>query len=191
MPVGLVGGIVGLSMAPALVLLLRRGDDLTATIVAGIVLGGSAVALAVVDPAASVLASSPIPLLHRWGTRVGVIAALVMVAWVPVLTAVVLRDPLSVGRVGDRLGELLAVTGLGAAAGAYADRRYLSATAATVVGPMAVLVVSSMAYRFPSLPTVGGRGDGARWAAMGAAAWCAALWERRDPLGFARPRRPR
>jgi hypothetical protein len=183
-----IGGVIALSVAPALIVLVRGGERLDQAVVAAVVVGSAATALASVDPAAEILAPAPTPLVSRWGARLATITAVTALAWVVVLAAVGWRDPQAMGRLGDRLGELTAVAGLSAAGGAYADRRRLSVAAAALTGPMGALVVSTMAYRFPDLPTIGADGDGSTWAVLAAVAWAVALWERRDPYGFARPR---
>jgi hypothetical protein len=64
-------------------------------------------------------------------------------------------------------------------------------TAAALVGPLAVLTVAVLEYRFPSLPTMGGRGDAGAWGVVAATGWALAWWESRDLYGFARRRRAR
>jgi hypothetical protein len=191
LPATLLGPIVALSVAPAIVVLARGGEQLGQAVVAALVIGGGAAALAALDPAAAILGGVPVPLVRRWAFRLGVIAACTAMVWTAVLVPVLWRDHRALADLGDRIGELAVVAGLSAAAGASADRRGQSVTSAALIGPIAVLVVSSLAQRYPALPTIGGRGDGATWATLAAAAWASALWERRDPYGFAARRRDR
>jgi hypothetical protein len=184
-----VGGVLALSVAPAILTLARGGEELSMAVIAAVVIGSSIFAMASADPAGELLGASPVSLVRRRIDRLGVLSTAIALVWGVVLAIMLWRDPGAASPATDRVAELLAVGGLSALAGASADRRGLSVTSATTVGPMAVLTITTLAYRFPTLPSVGARGDADVWLVVAAVAWAAALWESRDLYGFAR-RRP-
>jgi hypothetical protein len=157
-------------------------------VVAAVVIGASVAALAADDGAGNVVAATPVSLARRRGLRLLVLGLVAGMVWALVAALVLSRDPHAADRVVDRLAELAAVSGLSAAAGAAADRRDLPVAPAAVIGPMTALIVSSFAYRFTELPTVGGRGDAAAWSTIAVLAWAGAAWESRDLYGFAHRR---
>jgi hypothetical protein len=189
LPVGLVGAALALSVAPAVLTLARGGEELSAVVLAAIVIGAAALTWTSADAAGELLASTPASLLRRRAARLAVLTGATLLVWGVVLLAVVSRDPGATTPELDRLAELAAVGGLSVAAGAAADRRVLSVTSAAIVGPLCVLTISALEYRFPSLPALGTRGDTAAWGVIAAAGWLVALWESRDLYGFA-VRRP-
>ena len=185
------GAVVALSVLPGVATLVRGGDELGAAVVAAIVIGGSVPAFASDDDARDLLAPVPARLVRRWADRLGVLCGATVGVWAVVLAWALVRDPGAAAPAGDRIALLAAVTGLSAAGGAGADRRGSSVAAAALTGPLAVLLLTTFAYRSPDLPSVVGEGDATTWAVVGAVAWAWAVWERRDPYGFAARRRPR
>jgi hypothetical protein len=180
---------VALSVAPATIAVATGNDELSMAVVAAVVIGGAVAAFAADDVAGNVVAATPASLARRRGRRLAVLGLFAGVIWALVAVAVLWRDPHAADRVADRLAELAAISGLSAAAGASADRRDLPVVPAAVVGPMTALLMSSFAYRFPQLPTIGGSGDAGAWTLIAALGWGAAAWESRDLYGFA-VRRP-
>jgi hypothetical protein len=183
--------VVALSVLPAVLTLVRGGDDLRAAVVAAVVIGGSVTALAADDDARDVLAPVPRALAWRWADRLGLLVGATGLVWAVVLGWSLLRDPAATAPAADRTALLVAVSGLSAAGGAAADRRGGAVAPAALAGPLVVLLLSSFAYRYPELPTVVGQDDAVTWALMGSAGWAWARWERRDPYGFAARHRSR
>ena len=183
-----MAGVLGLSVAPAVIALAAGKEELSAAVVAAVVIGAGALALAAEDEAGNVLAAVPVTLARRRGLRLAVLALAAVVTWGVVLAAVLQRDPHAAGRVVDRLAETAAVSGIGFALASSAYRRDRAVAPASLLGPLAVLVISAFAYRYPDLPAIGTAGNAGRWATIAGIGWLAAAWECRDLYGLARRR---
>jgi hypothetical protein len=184
LPLPSIGGIVLLVVAPTLVTVMRSGDDLMLASTAAAVVGGSGLAYAVDDDAAVVLAASPIPLVVRRAIRILAATALVAIGWTLVVVAGWSTDLLAGLPTADLAVETVTAAGVGVAAAGWITRDGTpdrAGLAGTTTGVVLMLVITSLAMRYPWLPALGQPQNHARWWWVAGAAWVIAWWTARDP----------
>jgi hypothetical protein len=182
-PAGLVAGVLGLAIAPAVVTVAKGGSELGAALVAACVIGGAVAAFAATEPVQEIASAAAFSAIWRLGLRLVALASGVVIAaaFVAVIThrsdASALDDP------SARLAELAATSGLALAAASIGTRRGWEAATlgGAVFGPLCVLTASAFAYRFDWLPSIGIAADASRWWQVAAVAWITAAWASRDP----------
>ncbi len=183
LPVGLLGGLVGLAVLPPGFVVLSGGPDFFGAVVASSLIGAAAVALAVEDPAGETLSASPTSLGRRRVLRLVTLAGTLAATWGVVLTMVALARPATSTVLTQRSAEAAATAGVALAAAGLAHRRAATGagTVGAVAGPLALLTISAFAQRFRELPTLAAPEQHGRWWLLALAGWTVALWTWRDP----------
>ncbi len=184
LPLATLAAAAGLAAAAPLLVLARHGRDLGGALVAATLVCGAVVAFAAEDPAEETLSASPTSLARRRLLRLSALALGVAVVAI-VLVALATSAPagLSSSDLGRRAAELAATSGLAAAAAGVAQRRAVpgAAPGGAVASVLAMLLVSSLAQRFHSLPTIVDSTHHLRWWFAAAAGWAVTTWTWRDP----------
>ncbi|HEX2700020.1 MAG TPA: hypothetical protein VHM89_07420 [Acidimicrobiales bacterium] len=177
-----VAVLAAVTAAPAVVTLVRSGQDFTMALQAAAIVAGAGAGFAADDQAANVLASSPTPLLARRALRAaGVVVVLagglciaLAAAWSGSARPVALAGPLSV--LAAAAGTSLALASAGGPDGPLTAG--MSSAMGSVLG---LLTVSALAERWTRLPTVASPAFDRRWLAVAAAGMLTALVRSRDP----------
>lgn len=184
LPLPTLAAIAGLAAAPSAVVLLRGGRSYDGALVAAALAFGASAAFAVDDPAEETLSASPTPLAHRRLLRLAAIVLGVAVAS-GLLLVVAASSPggLAGGDVARRAAELAATSGLAGAVAGLARRQGVlwAAHGGATGGLLAVLVITSFAYRYGDLPALVDSPHHARWWLVGLTGWLVAGWTWRDP----------
>ena len=183
MPLPTLCGGLALAAAPAVVTLLRGGNDLSGSLVAATIIGGPIVALAVEDPASETISASPTSLARRRLLRLSAIVLALAVVWAGVVVGAGIATSVTRHVLAQRAAEGAAVAGLAAAASGLAHRRGVASSGqiGAVAGALSVLVISSLAFRFHQLPSFMGGEAHARWWVVAAGGWLVTAWTWRDP----------
>jgi hypothetical protein len=177
-----VVGLGALAALPAVVTFARGGRDFALALQAAAMLAGAGAGFAADDQAANVLASSPTPLLARRGLRaVGVVLVLAAAAAVALLVA---RggSPTPV-QIDGPLCVLVAAAGASSAMAwvAAPDGGMAPGVSAAMGTVLLLLTASSLAERWPWVPTLASSSFDRRWVMVGAAGAAVALVRSRDP----------
>jgi hypothetical protein len=187
-----VAAIALLAATPAIVVAASGRQSFTGALSAAALLAGAGVGYAADDPAAPTLASSPTTLAVRRTLRATVIAVTLGGGWLTALL-VAARYGHPAPNLQALAAELCAAASLSAA---LASRARTDAPVATGFGAaaaalMAMISISSLSYRWPVLPSLGGGAGHARWWWIAAAGAVTAAWSSRDPAGRRPPRATR
>lgn len=184
MPLPTIGAVLALAVAATVIVLLDGGRDLSGALVAAAIIGASAVAFAVEDPAGETLSASPTSLARRRSLRLSAIALALALTWMVVVAIAAGRGPLTGDELALRAAEIAAVSGLAAAASGIGHRRGVASAGpvGAVAGALCMLMISSLAFRFHQLPALTGVDHHERWWLVGLAGWAAAAWTWRDPV---------
>lgn len=184
LPLPTLAAAFALAAAPTLVVVAQSGRSHSGALAAGALLLGAVVGYAVEDPAEETLSASPTNLARRRLLRLSAIA--LGVALTAVLLAVVAaaRTDVAAAELGRRLVELLAASGMAAAAAGSTQRRGVSGAApgAAVTALVGMLLVASLAHRFSQLPTLMSGVHHERWWWVAIVGWAVAGWTWRDPM---------
>ena len=183
LPTLTIGAALALAAAPTAVVLLDGGRDLTKALLAAGVIGAATASFWVEDPAGETLSASPTSLARRRVLRLGAIALGLAVTCALLVAAAAVRGTLTLDEIVQRSAEVAAVSGLAAAIGGSAERHGVAGAARSgaVGGSLAVLMVSGVAQRFHTLPSLGVTQHHGRWWLVALAAWATAAWSSRDP----------
>lgn len=184
LPLASIGVIGVVAVVPTVLTVAREGDDLAMALTIAAVVGGAGFAYAVDDDAAQVLAASPSPPSIRRATRVVAAALLIGGSWAAVLgmgwsTGLSTARPLA-----DLALEAVTAAGVGIAVAAWLrpdhapERTGLAGAASAVV---LMLLITSLALRYPWLPSLGQPQNHDRWWWVAAVAWAGVWWTVRDP----------
>ena len=179
-----VAGGLALAALPTLIVVARGGTSFDGALVIAALVVGALLAFSVEDPAEETLAASPTTLARRRVVRLsalfvggGLVAAVVLVV------AAGQGGDVGRGDLGRRIAELAAVSGLAIASASAARRRGVPGAVhgGAAVAVLAVLLISSLAYRFHSLPALLDDPEHERWLLVAAVGWLATAWSWRDP----------
>jgi hypothetical protein len=179
-----VAGGLALAALPTCIVVARGGTSFDGALVIAALAVGALLAFSVEDPAEETLAASPTTLARRRLVR---LSALVLggglVAAIVLTVAAGQGGGVRSGDLGRRAAELAAVSGLAIAVAAAARRRGVPGAVhgGAAVAVLAVLLISSLAYRIQSLPTLLDDPEHERWLVVAAVGWLATAWSWRDP----------
>lgn len=187
-----VVAVAVLAVAPAIVVAASGRHGFAGALSAASVLAGAGVGYAADDEAAPTLAPSPTTLVVRRALRVIVMVIMLVAAWLAALL-IAYRYANGAPDVPALAAELCATAALSAA---FACRARTDAPVATGFGAaiaalIAMVTVSSFAYRWSALPALGRRTVHDRWWLVAAAGFIVAAWWSRDPAGRRLTRRRR
>jgi hypothetical protein len=168
---------------------LARGHDVQSSAMLAVVAGGSLLGFAFDDPAQRTLNACARGRTARRWARMALVAMLLAGCWVVVVVAVEAGGA-ELGRVSDRLPEVIAAAALAAAFAAVGLRNGVAtpgfgAALIAVLGMTMSTGLSSWSSRLRWLPQVANPDHAARWWITAAIAAGAAGWWARDPA--ARP----
>jgi hypothetical protein len=183
LPVPTLAAVAALAAAPAVIVLARGGRDLGSSLIAACLIGAGAAGFAVDDPAGETIAASPTSLARRRLLRLSAIALGLAVVGGVLVAIAAAWGPLEADELARRAAEVAAASGLAAAVAGVGHRRAVigAAQVGAVGGPLAVLVISSLAHRFHQLPELLSAHHHDRWWLVALAGWTAAAWTWRDP----------
>ena len=185
LPLPTLAAIAGLAALPSVMVLLRDGHSYDGALVAASLAFGASTAFAVEDPAEETLSARPTALAHRRLLRLAAIVLGVAVTSIVLLMVAMAASPngLAGETVARRAGELAAASGLAGAVAGLAQRRGApwSAHGGAAGGLLAVLLISSFAYRYTDLPALLDSPHHVRWWLVGLAGWLVVCWTWRDP----------
>jgi hypothetical protein len=179
LPTRSVLGAAVLTATPVMVTLARGGENLALASVAAALSGGAAAAYAVDDPAATLLASTPTPPTLRLALRLAAVGAFVGTCW---LASWVAGTTLATtaGLDGRALAlEAATVAGVSLAIATYAHARLAMpepGLAGAVTSVLMMLTLTSLSFRYPWLPRLGGGESHHRWWWLAAGGWTFAGW---------------
>ena len=178
-------GAIGAVTVPIWYQLARGHDDLQTSAMLAVVAGGALVGFAFDDPAQRTLNACALGRTARRWARMILVAMLLAGCWVVVVVAVEARSA-DLGRVSDRLPEVVAAAALAsafAAAGLHngAATPGFGAALIAVVGMTMSTGMSSWSSRLRWLPQVANPAHATRWWVTAAIAAAAAGWWARDP----------
>lgn len=183
LPLPTLGAAACLAAAPALIVMVRGGHDFGVALVSAALVLGATSGFVVDDPAEETISASPTSLARRRLLRLSAIALGVVVVAAVLLASTAVQGELTIHDVGRRAAELAAVSGVAASVAGAAHRRAISgaALAGALAGLLGTLLVSSLAFRFHSLPALRDGPQHARWWLVGVLGWSIAAWTWRDP----------
>ena len=175
---------VVLAGAPALFAVARGRPDVGAAVVLLVLGTGASWAWAVDDPAAEVLAGTPVSAPFRAALRVASVAAVAFVALLVVAGVVAVAGPGLPAGMRDRLPEGLAAAAAALAAGFVATGRgeRAAGVVGVLVGLLVPAVVAGSAMRWPEhLPTFEAGAVHARWWVLALVGLAITAFVARDP----------
>lgn len=183
LPLPTIGAVLTLAAVPAAFTLGKGDHDLSGALVAAAIIGATALALAVEDPAGETLSASPTSLARRRALRLSAILLGLVITWTVLVAAASIVGPLTGDDLARRAAEAAAVSGLAAAAAGLSHRSGVASAGpvGAVAGALSTLVISSLAFRFHQLPSLMGEEHHARWWLVATVAWSVAAWTWRDP----------
>ncbi|QQS23752.1 MAG: hypothetical protein IPM43_09945 [Actinomycetota bacterium] len=177
-----VAVVLALATAPTLLVAVRHGRSPDDALLFWMVVAGAVFGFAFDEPARAVLDAVATPLARRTIARLAVLAVAIGVSGLAVVL-VVRIDGGSLTPARAQAPALLAVIALSCAAASVGRRRGADRVSLgeAAVGPMAVLVASGLAQRYPWLPTIIDDRLAHRWLIPALAAFALAAWNTRDP----------
>jgi len=184
LPLPTLAAIAGLAAAPSAVVLLRGGHSFGGALVAAALAFGASTAFALEDPAEETLSASPTPLAHRRLLRLAaIVLGVAVLSGLLLLVAASSPGGLTAGAAARRAAELAAASGLAGAVAGMARRQGApwAAHGGATAGLLVVLVITSFAYRYRTLPALVDSPHHARWWLVGLVGWLVACWTWRDP----------
>lgn len=194
-------GAVGAVTFPVWYQLSRSHDDVETSALLAVVAGGSLIAFAFDDPAESALNSCTLGRTARRRARMLLVAALLAGCWA-VVVVVVEANGAELGRVSDRIPEVIAAAAVASAIAAVGLRHGMTkpgfGAALAAVCALAVSTgMSAWSSRLRWLPQIANPAHANRWWATAGLAAVVAGWCARDPAtrplaaGLVRHRRTR
>jgi hypothetical protein len=183
LPLPTIAAVLTMAAVPCAAVVLRGDRDLSGALVAAAVIGATAVAFFVDDPAGETISGSPTSLARRRLLRLGAIVLGLAALWAVLVGVAAIRGPLTLDDLALRAAEAAAASGLAAAAAGLVHRHAVTGAGAAggVVGGVGVLMISSFAFRFHQLPALMQVEHHGRWWLVALAGWAVAAWSSRDP----------
>ncbi len=178
-----------LAAIPALIVAAHGGNDFAGALSAASLIAGAGAGFAADDPAAPTLASSPTTLAVRRGLR-GLLIALILGAGWSAAVVTAHRYGANLPDAAVPLAELSATAAVAAAFGSRArtDTPVNTGAAAATVAFLAIVTISALANRWPTLPTLRATPTHDRWWLVAVAGVAVAGWSSRDPASRLGPR---
>ncbi len=174
---------MALAVAPAVLTVASGGANLSGAAMASSLVAGALLGFAIDDPAAAVLAASPTPLFARRLHRVAALLVLAAaVAGVVALLVALVHDGPAIS-LSERVREGAAAAGVATAAATWLARstgERRPGSFGLMLGLLAPLVVSALAWRVRGLPALGTAQYASRWWWVAVVGWTAAAWWSRD-----------
>lgn len=182
-----VVGVGAVALLPSVVVTLVGGSDFTGALLAASVIAGAGAGYAVEDPAAPILAPSPTTLAVRRVLRAVAVIAILLSAWTgaQLVTAAGGGRAPAVGALGAELAASAALSVVFASQG-RPDSPVASGSSAAGGAILAMVTISSLARRWPALPSIEDLSRPERWWWVAAAALAVVAWLWRDPAARSR-----
>jgi hypothetical protein len=182
-----VVGVGAVALLPSVVVALVGGSDFTGALLAASVIAGAGAGYAVDDPAARTLAPSPTTLALRRALRTVAVIAILLSAWTGAqLVAAAGGSPApAVDAAGAELAASAALS-LALASLGRPDTPRASGSGAAGGAILAMATISSLAWRWPALPSIEDLSRPERWWWVAVAALAVVAWSWRDPAARSR-----
>lgn len=177
-----VVGVLAIAVAPTVVSAARRSHRYDGALLIWLVVAGAVAAFAYDEPSRDLLDAGPTTHARRVVVRFALTVAAIAASGV-VVASLSGFDSVEWRLVRRQLPAGVTVLVLSVGVASLARRRGASRVSLgdVSVGPLAVLLTSGLAHRYPSLPSVIDDRHTARWWWLTGAAAVVAVWSTRDP----------